>query len=77
MMNIKVISFKRGLIWYACCEIPSEEHSEYYYDNTPFVTLKTPTVLSTIGLTYNSVNNKMLNKLRKYFNERKNDYGHR
>ena len=73
MINLKINSFKSGLFWYACCEIPAEEHETYYYDNAPFVTLHSPVMLHCIGLTYKSVNAKILNKIRQYFNERKNN----
>lgn len=72
MIKLKINSFKSGLFWYACCEIPAEEHETYYYDNQPFVTLHSPVTLHCVGLTYKNVNNKILNKLRQYFNERKN-----
>lgn len=75
MIKLKINSFKCGLFWYAFCEIPTEEHETYYYDNEPFVTIYFPVTLHCIGLTYESVNSKILNKLRLYFDERKNSNG--
>lgn len=72
MIKLKINSFKSGLFWYACCEIPPEEHETYYYDNQPFAILLSPITLHCVGLTHKSVNNKMFNKLRQYYNERIN-----
>ena len=27
MFNLKIITFKRGLFWYACCELPVNLHA--------------------------------------------------
>lgn len=72
MIKLKINSFKSGLFWYACCEIPAEELETYYYDNMPFVTLHSPVTLHCVGLTYNQVHKKILHKLKQYFEERKN-----
>ena len=71
MINLKIISFKSGLFWYACCEIPAEEHETHYYDNDPFITLHSPVVLHCVGLTYKQANKKILDKIKLYFEERK------
>lgn len=70
-LKIKINSFKSGILWYACCEIPQllETHSTYYYDNTPFVKMESPITLHVIGLSRNKVNKKMINKLTRYFNK--------
>lgn len=71
LINLKIISFKRGLFWYACCEIPSEEREIYYFDNEPSTVLYSPVTLSCVGLTCDQVNRKMVDKLKQYFKERK------
>lgn len=60
MIKTKIVSFKHGLFWYAVCEIPYEEY-------------ETLVTLHCIGLTYDQVNKKMLDKLKLHFKERKND----
>lgn len=71
MINLKIITFRHGLRWYSCCEIPGEEHEPYYYDNTPYMTFTAPVVLHSTAFTYNKANEKMLHKLQNYFDERK------
>ena len=73
MIKLKIVSFKHGLFWYAACEIPAEEHETLYCDNSPFTFLNSPVTLHCVGLTYNQVNRKMLDKLKLYFKDRKND----
>ena len=71
MLNLKIISFKHGLFWRACCEIPAEERETYYFDNEPFTVLHSPVTLYCVGLTCDQVNRKMVDKLKQYFKERK------
>lgn len=73
MIKLKIVSFKHGLFWYSACEIPAEGYETFYYDNKPFTFLNSPVILHCVGLTYNQVNRKMLDKLKLYFKERKND----
>ena len=73
MIKLKIVSFKHGLFWYAACEIPAEEHETFYYNNNPFIFLNSPVTLHCVGLTYNQVNRKMIDKLKLSFKERKND----
>ena len=68
---VKIISFKHGLFWYACCEIPTEERETYYFDNEPSTVLHSPKTLHCIGLTRDQANRKMVDKLKQYFTERK------
>ena len=70
MIKLKINSFKSGLFWYACCEIPAEGHDVYYFDNKPYGTIASPVTLHSIGLTFNSANRKIVNKLKQYFKER-------
>ena len=71
MIKLKINSFKSGLFWYACCEIPTEELSVYYFNNNPTETIASSVTLHSIGLTSNSVNRKIVNKLKQHFKERK------
>ena len=64
MLNLKIISFKHGLFWYACCEIPAEDPEVYYFDNKPYTTFKSPKTLHCVGLTCERANRKMINKLK-------------
>lgn len=61
MLKLKINTFKSGLIWYSCCELPAEEHERFYL------------TLHAIGLTYSRAYNKLLNKLKKYFAEKRED----
>lgn len=71
MTNIKITTFKHGLFWYSCCEIPNEETGEtLYYDNTPTIIMRGPTVLHTKGLTHHQSTNKLLDKLEAYYKEK-------
>lgn len=70
MVKLKIVSFKRWFLWYAACEIPSIDPTPLYYDNTPTVTLTAPVTLSAVGLSQNSVNKKILDKLQQYFKKK-------
>ena len=70
MIKIQIISFKHGLFWYSCCEIPAEEKDTFYYDNTSVVTLESPAVLHAVGLTFSRTNKKLINKIKSHFNEK-------
>ena len=72
MINLEIISFKHGLFWYACCEIPAVELETYYFDNAPSTVLHSPVTLHCVGLTCDRVNRKMVDKLKQYFKERRN-----
>ena len=70
MIKIDIIAFKSGLFWYARCEIPPEEFDTYYYDNTPFRTVRYTTMLHSVGLTCNRATKKIAAKLQQYFEEK-------
>ena len=74
MIDLKIISFKHGLFWYACCEIPTEDSEVYYFDNKPYTTIKSPETLHCVSLTREGANRKMVDKLKQYFKERNNFY---
>lgn len=71
MLNLEIKSFKHGLFWYAYCEIPSEERETYYFDNASSIVLHSPITLHCVGLTCDQAIIKMVDKLKQYFKERK------
>jgi hypothetical protein len=71
MTSIRVTIFKRGLFWYACCEIPPEEQETLYCDSNPYETIYSSVVLDSIGLTYSRATNKLMDKIKQYFKERR------
>lgn len=74
MLNLKIITFKHGLFWYSCCELPSQKTDDLlYYDNTPTVIMNGPTILHTRGLTHYQATNKLLNMLEECYTERKGE----
>ena len=74
MLNIKITTFKHGLFWYSCCEVPSGETGDtLYYDNTPTVIIHGPVILHTRGLTHYQAINKLLDELNTYYMERKGE----
>lgn len=70
MIKLKINTFKHGLFWYMCCEIPEEEHECFYYDNAPFSKIYSPITLHIRALTYKKAYEKINNKLEEYFEEK-------
>ena len=71
---VKISLFKRGLFWYACCEMPTEESEVFYFDDEPYTTIKAIETLYCVGLTRKRASRKMINKLKQYFKERNDFY---
>lgn len=74
MTKLKIIEFKQGLFWYACCEIPAEEPKTLYYDNTPTVTLSGGIVLHARGLTSKRAFKKLSKKVKRYYSNKEKNY---
>lgn len=74
MTKLKIIEFKQGLFWYACCEIPAEEPKTLYYDNTPTVTLSGGVVLHTRGLTRKRAFGELSKKVKRYYSDKEKSY---
>lgn len=74
MTNLKIIIFKHGLFWYACCGVPAKEADEtVYYDNKPYVISRGPIVLHERGLTYNKAAKKLVDKIKEHYKKEKNN----
>lgn len=71
MVKLKINTFKHGLLWYSCCEIPPENKEVFYYDNAPFELLFSPIVLHVRAFTYEKSIEKMNNKIKIYFERSK------
>lgn len=72
MNDLKIITFKHGLFWYACCAIPTKETDEtLYYDNEPYTIPRGPIVLHERGLTYNQAAKKLIDKIEEYYKKEK------
>lgn len=74
MIDIKIIVFKHGLLWYACCTIPTKETGETLYcDNKPYTISNGPIVLHERGLTYNQAAKKLVNKIEEHYKKEKSN----
>ena len=62
--KIKVLSFKSGMIWYACCEIPPKEPVQRWYDSSVSETYYPATVVYTIGFSRNSAVKKLISYIK-------------
>ena len=71
MINIKIITYKHGLFWYSCCQIPFEGEADYaYYDNAPFMVMKSPLVLHARAFSKSKSIEKLKDKINKRFEKK-------
>ena len=74
MNDQKIIVFKHGLFWYACCVIPTKETGRTLYcDNERYSISRGPIMLHERGLTYDKAAKKLVDKIEEHYKKEKNN----